>query len=585
MTSIGTNSAAMTTLATLRNIAKRSADAQNALATGQRVSGASGGASAWSIATTMRADNRTHAAVRDALGLALAQVDVAARGLEQTTSVLDEIKARLVAASEPTVDREKIQVEIASLARQTVTTAGAARFNGVGFLETAVPDLLEAPEDDRMVEMLASTTRASGGSLGFVTAGLDLREVSLFNEQGGGILQRDPRHPMAIGGIRYAWENDGLIETTTGNRISGTTARYDGSFVGPVVFSEPEHRVSFTVVVDEDQPSHGLPPPLSPGLSRDVVIDRAMIDAVLPGAEGVVADHRDLVQVLRHALSGSGATASLVHIVDADGVYRIVPDAFVLSSTETSGLDGAFLRISGFTSTVGDLGFGDMARAGGRASVIDLPFEPFKLYEGVSVDLTFAVAGGYSRTATLDRPLLDTLLGPEALGRVTTPDQMRLVLETLIADPAITIGSDASGVFIVSETTHDRRAGAKSLVGFRDVAVDIEPIPNMGVLDIDVARHPEAIPAYIAAVDGMLARLADGAAHLGALNGRLQTSRDVVGAIAAAVERGIAQLVDADMKTLSVRVMALQAQEQLARSALSIANSAPAAVLALFERR
>lgn len=428
MTSIGTNSAAMTTLATLRNVAKRTAAAQDALATGLRVSTASAGASSWSIATTMRSDNRTHAAVRDALGLALAQVDIAARALEQTTSVLDEIKARLVAASEPTLDREKVQVEIASLARQTVTTAGAARFNGVGFLETAVPDLLEAPEEDRMVQMLASIGRTSAGSLTIGTAGLDLREVSLFNEQGGGILQRDPRHPMAIGGIRYAWENDGLIETTTGNGVGATTARYDGTFVGPIAFTEPTHRVAFTIVVDEDQPAHGLPPPLSPGVSRDVVIDRATMDAVLPGADGVIADHRDLVRVLQHVLAGSGAAPALVYTLGPDRVMRVVPDAFALSSTETSGLDGSFLRIVDFTSTVGDLGFGDMARGGGRAGVVHLPFEPFKIYEGVVVDLTFSVAGGYSRTATIDRPLLDTLLGPEALGRVTTPAQMRSIL-------------------------------------------------------------------------------------------------------------------------------------------------------------
>ncbi|MFL5017444.1 MAG: flagellin, partial [Rhizobium sp.] len=69
MTSILTNVAAMAALQTLRGINDSLETTQNHVSSGYRVEKAADNAAYWSIATTMRSDNKALSAVSDALGL------------------------------------------------------------------------------------------------------------------------------------------------------------------------------------------------------------------------------------------------------------------------------------------------------------------------------------------------------------------------------------------------------------------------------------------------------------------------------------------------------------------------------------
>ena len=110
MSSLMTNSTAMTALQTLRTVSAGLATTQNRISTGYRVSTASDNAAYWSIATTMRSDNMALSAVQDALGLGAATIDTMYTGLSGTVDVVSQIKAKLVAARTPGVDRGKIQI-------------------------------------------------------------------------------------------------------------------------------------------------------------------------------------------------------------------------------------------------------------------------------------------------------------------------------------------------------------------------------------------------------------------------------------------------------------------------------------------
>ncbi|KAA3497830.1 flagellin, partial [Rhizobium rhizogenes] len=66
MTSILTNTAAMSALQTLRSIGQNMENTQARVSSGLRVAGASDNAAYWSIATTMRSDNGALSAVQDA---------------------------------------------------------------------------------------------------------------------------------------------------------------------------------------------------------------------------------------------------------------------------------------------------------------------------------------------------------------------------------------------------------------------------------------------------------------------------------------------------------------------------------------
>jgi flagellin len=136
MSSLLTNSSAMTALQTISQINKDLAVTQNRISTGQRVSTASDNAAYWSIATSMRTQNGALSAVQDALGLGGAVLDVASSALEEAISKTKEIVAKYVARATPGTDTAAIDAEITQLKAQVVSIAQNAEFQGVNMLKT-----------------------------------------------------------------------------------------------------------------------------------------------------------------------------------------------------------------------------------------------------------------------------------------------------------------------------------------------------------------------------------------------------------------------------------------------------------------
>ncbi len=159
MTSILTNSAAMAALSTLRSINDGMETTQGRVSSGLRVETAADNAAYWSIATTMKSDNKALSTVQDALGLGAAKTDTAYTGLDNSINVVSEIKAKLVAAREPGVDKLKINKEITELKNQLVSTAQSASFSGENWLynDTAVAIGIK--------EMVGSFTRSATGTV------------------------------------------------------------------------------------------------------------------------------------------------------------------------------------------------------------------------------------------------------------------------------------------------------------------------------------------------------------------------------------------------------------------------------------
>ena len=137
MTSILTNVAAMAALQTLRGISNNLQDTQNRVSSGYRVEKAADNAAYWSIATTMRSDNKALSAVSDALGLGAAKVDTAYTAMDSAIDVVGEIKSKIVAATENGVDKKKVQEEIDQLQDQLVSIAQSASFSGENWVAGA----------------------------------------------------------------------------------------------------------------------------------------------------------------------------------------------------------------------------------------------------------------------------------------------------------------------------------------------------------------------------------------------------------------------------------------------------------------
>ncbi|QOZ28791.1 flagellin [Bradyrhizobium sp. CCBAU 51753] len=139
MSSLLTNTSAMTALQTLRSVSASMATTQNRISTGQRVASASDNSAYWSIATSMRADNSALSAVSDSLGLSAATVDTQYTALSTVlgsdgNSGLTKMQSLLVEAKTAGIDRKKIQTEITQIQQDMKNTANAATFNGVNWL-------------------------------------------------------------------------------------------------------------------------------------------------------------------------------------------------------------------------------------------------------------------------------------------------------------------------------------------------------------------------------------------------------------------------------------------------------------------
>ncbi len=140
MSSLLTNSTAMTALQTLRSVSSQLSTTQNRISTGQRVSTASDNAAYWSIATSMRADNAALSAVSDSLGLSAATVDTEYTALTSVIgdkdSGLTKLQALLVQSKTAGIDRTKIQADITQIQQDMKLKANSATFNGINWLST-----------------------------------------------------------------------------------------------------------------------------------------------------------------------------------------------------------------------------------------------------------------------------------------------------------------------------------------------------------------------------------------------------------------------------------------------------------------
>ncbi|MEO9789376.1 MAG: flagellin [Aurantimonas coralicida] len=176
MTSINTNVSAMTALQSLSMINSNLNQTQSRISTGYRVGDASDNAAYWSIATTMRSDNKALGAVEDALGLGQAKVDTAYTGMKAAIDVVDEIKAKLVAAREPGVDKTKIQAEITELQGQLSSIATSASFSGENWLSVDSTAPANATKS-----VVASFNRAADGTVSVGTIQIDTSKTKLFD--------------------------------------------------------------------------------------------------------------------------------------------------------------------------------------------------------------------------------------------------------------------------------------------------------------------------------------------------------------------------------------------------------------------
>ncbi len=112
-------------------------------------------------------------------------------------------------------------------------------------------------------------------------------------------------------------------------------------------------------------------------------------------------------------------------------------------------------------------------------------------------------------------------------------------------------------------------------------AIDLKAVTTATIGDLTTLTNAQAEVAVInAALDAVSSSLA----ILGGAAAKLDAHANFITKLQDALDVGIGNLVDADLGRESARLQALQIKQQLGTQALSIANTRPQQILALFQR-
>ncbi len=177
MSSINTNASALTALQSLNATNKALETTQSRISTGYRVASASDNAAYWSIATTMRSDNKANSVLQDALGLGAGKIDTAYTAMNSSIEVVDQIKEKILAAKTSSADdRKKIQTEIKSLQEQLKDNIAGANYAGSNLLKTG-----STATDPTNLSIMTSYNRDTAGKVTTGQIDVSLTNIRLMN--------------------------------------------------------------------------------------------------------------------------------------------------------------------------------------------------------------------------------------------------------------------------------------------------------------------------------------------------------------------------------------------------------------------
>jgi flagellin len=137
MSSILTNSSAMTALSTLRNINSSLGETQNRISTGLQISSGKDNAAYFSISKTMSGDSGMYKAIDESLTLQKNALSTARLGAETLVDLAEDFAERVAFAQGGTQEvRDDVQAELDELAARMATTISQSTFNGTDYVNS-----------------------------------------------------------------------------------------------------------------------------------------------------------------------------------------------------------------------------------------------------------------------------------------------------------------------------------------------------------------------------------------------------------------------------------------------------------------
>ena len=217
MSSLLTNTSAMSALQALTMTQNSLSATQNQISTGLRVANASDNAAYWSIATTMRSDTGALSAVSDALNLGSSTLGVATAALNNSLTIMNKMKNDIVTAQTPGTDKTQIQTDIQALQQSLLSITSAASFNGVNLLNGTASN----------TNIVASFSRGTNGATSVGTISVATANTTLTSATAGSGVLSAGMTGATVGGTYTS-----SMTNSTGSGGSGTDGTsYTGTSV------------------------------------------------------------------------------------------------------------------------------------------------------------------------------------------------------------------------------------------------------------------------------------------------------------------------------------------------------------------
>ncbi len=166
--SVNTNTGAMIALQNLNATSRQLDFVQNRINTGLQVNGAKDNSSIYAIAQNMRGDIKALTAVSQSVARAISITDVAMAAGESISDLLVEMKAKAVAANDPSLDansRAAIDEDFGSLLSQIKTIIANSDFDGANLLNGSLTtglSVLANADATNSITVLAQNMSVSG---------------------------------------------------------------------------------------------------------------------------------------------------------------------------------------------------------------------------------------------------------------------------------------------------------------------------------------------------------------------------------------------------------------------------------------
>jgi len=177
--SINNNASAITALSNLTMTQSALATTQSIISTGKTINSAKDNGAIWSIANTMTGKVTALDAVKDSLNRAQSTIDVAMAAGNQVSDLLTQMKAKVLAASDTSLDstsRASLNTDFKSLRDQIASTTANADFNGINMVKSGGDTLAALANDSGSARL---TVAAEDLSLG--GANVTLSATASFN--------------------------------------------------------------------------------------------------------------------------------------------------------------------------------------------------------------------------------------------------------------------------------------------------------------------------------------------------------------------------------------------------------------------